>query len=882
MTDHDVPAGQTPGLDAPQGASVPPIPPRPPVPGAPADHATVPPAPPVPLAAPAGPPAMPVPPATPQAAPPQPSGPWQYVPPVTPAAAPALPRALVVDTLTTAGIAVAATVVAGLVIVLAAIGLLADLSASMGSAASGIGAFLAAVAIGAGLVLGGELSMRVSGAAEFFSAGASSSLWVFPLLLTLAVMAVSLWWSWRCERRTPSARVHRLLAPVASGLIASLVVLLIAAIFAVRQDAGGAAIEVTGASFRVVVFGTILLAAAGAAGRALGARTTPGEGIVAAARRVLIGLPALVRETLTVVTVFAIVFVPLSLIVGVVLLVDADQAAGIPLLLVLCLNVAPVLAVFAQLGGVEAGIGGMSQVGTIFTVDVWWLWLVTALAVVLAAIAAVRIGTRRPRRAAGLDLTVAWRLPLVILGLWVVFGLLFFGLSGTGMATAAFLSGGASAGIAMSWWTPLVMLVWAAAIELGAQVLPSLVYAASPQLLALLAGRGAAGAWLIGPAVVAPAGPSAPGAAYAAAAPGAPAPGAPVAPGTAPVAGAPVGAAPTMPVAPLAPPKPLSPAAKKALLWTGIGVGAVAVIGIGGAVAVSIVNAGRGPAAVAQEYVELIAAGQAEAAGAAVDPNVPSADRAFLTDEVLGSATSTISDVRVEGGEGSGDVRGVTVTYRLDGVDQTASLDVERTGNEWLVLENWRVTTPLVVEAQVGTDGTGGATIGGVEVPIDDEFFGTGTVYLYPGVYEVEPAASDFFAADPATLLATSEPSGDAGYAVLDFRPTDALETEAEAQVAALLDECAAQGIGRPDDCPLYTYVYPSDTPVAWEITSYPTLTVSEDGSSFIAEGGVATATYLEQDWLSDEEEEVTEEVEIDFSGSIAFADGEVVVTYGW
>lgn len=866
MTDNDVTAGQTPGLDAPQGAPVPPIPPRPPVPG----QGTVTPTPQVPPAGPslhaplAG--EQPVPPAVPQAAPRQPSGPWQYVPPAPQAAAPALPKALVVDTLTTAGIAVAATLVAGLVIVLAVIGPLADLSASMGSTASGIGAFLAALAIGAGLVLGGELSVRISGAAEFFSAGASSSLWVFPLLLTLAVMAVTFWWSWRCERRTPSSRAHRLLAPVASGLIASLVVLLIAAIFAVRQAAGGAAVEVTGASFRVVVFGTILLAAAGAAGRALGARTAPGERLVAAGRRALTALPAIVRETLTVVTVFAIAFVPLAIIVGVVLLVNADQAAGIPLLLVLCLNVAPVLAVFAQLGGVEAGVAGMSQGGTIFTVDVWWLWLITALALVLAAIAAVRIGTRRPRRAAGLDLTIAWRLPLVMLGLWVAFGLLFFGLSGAGMASAAFLSGAAGVGIAMSWWTPLVMLVWAAAIELGAQLLPRLVYAVSPQLLAVLAGRGATGEWLVGAPVV----PAA-------------VPGAPVEPGAAAAApGAPAATAPAVPAAPIAPPKPLSPAAKKALLWTGVGVGAVAVIGIGGAIAVSIVNAGRGPVAVAQEYVELIASGQAEAAGAAVDPNVPSAERAFLTDEVLGSATSTISDVRVEGGEGGGDVRGVTVTYRLDGVDQTAYLDVERTGNEWLVLENWRVTTPLVVEAQIGAEGGSGAVIGGVEVPMEDEYYGTGTVYLYPGVYEVEPAASDFFTADPVTLLATSEPSGESGYAVLDYRPTDALQSEVEARVADLIDACAAEGIGRPDDCPLYAYVYPADTPVTWEISSYPTVTVSDDGSSYTAEEGAATIAYMEEDWLSGEQEEVTEEIEIDFSGSIELEGSEVAVTSGW
>lgn len=802
------------------------------------------------------PPLPPVPPLSPQPGPPQPPQPVQTQ----------LPRSLVIGALTTAGISLGATLVAGVLLALAAIAPLADALGSMSGGSSsaspdtGVGALIGFVFVCAGLVLGGEVSVQLGGSAGMFSASGGGVAWVFPLLLTLAVLAVTAWWSWRIERRDPQLSVwHGLIASAGAGVVASLVLLLLVAVLAPRVDEAGSSFLLTSAGFRLAAVGTVLHTGAGFLGRELARRTATGEGVVAAARRNVAALPAIIREPLALATVFTVVFTPLAIIGGVLALVQQDMATAIPLLLVLCLNAASALAVVAQLGGIEAaagtsGFGGASELYTVFSAGEWWLWLSVLVALLAAGAAAIRIGVRRPR-AAGLDLARLWQLPAGAFAGWLVFALLLFGASASGSGNLLFFAGDATVALSIAWWSLLVLLVWAAAVSFGAAVLPAVVYGFSPRLLEVLAGRAAVATWLTG--------------------------------GSAPARGdgalgvpgevAPEGSAPAVPPAP---PAPMSPRAKKALAWTGGAVAVVAVLGIGGAIALSAVNAGRGPAAAVQQYVGLIADGRAEAASALVDPNVSNAERAFLTDEVLSAAAERISDVEVSDGAGEGDVRYVDVTYRLDGVEQSASLEVERLDNEWLVLERWRVATPLLTEVFVYANG-GGAQIGGVEVPLDES--GQASVAVYPGAYDVEPASSSFFEADPVRVTAGAA-GFDGGSAELDFRPTAALQEEVEAQVKALIDGCAEQTVGQPEDCPFQVYVYPDDTPVTWSIASYPTIEIAEDCTYFTASEGVAEATYIDSGFFSDDEE-VTEERDISFSAGIEIDGDAVTITsdgYWW
>ena len=69
---------------------------------------------------------------------------------------------------------------------------------------------------------------------------------------------------------------------------------------------------------------------------------------------------------------------------------------------------------------------------------------------------------------------------------------------------------------------------------------------------------------------------------------------------------------------------PPSGRGKKRAILIGILVGVLAVLVIGGVVAIKVVNSSRTPEAEVRKYLDLLASGQASAATAMVDPGVPS------------------------------------------------------------------------------------------------------------------------------------------------------------------------------------------------------------------------------------------------------------------
>src|SRR5690606_34175753 len=302
-------------------------------------------------------------------------------------------------------------------------------------------------------------------------------------------------------------------------------------------------------------------------------------------------------------------------------------------------------------------------------------------------------------------------------------------------------------------------------------------------------------------------------------------------------------------------PAPLSPGAKRGLLAGLIAVGAIIVLAVVGTVAVSMINASRGPEAAATTYLNHIAQGDASAANAMVDPDVPNSDRAFLSDEVLAAATERISDIEVTAlGSGGSDSTYVEVSYKLDGVTQTTQLGARKGEPEFLFLDTWTITSSLATPVNVGAVGLGEVSIGGVTIPLSDDGWGyrSADLVMYPGVYPVEAEESAFFELEETVLRVGSRPEPTEPFT---FTATDALVESVQEQVNALIDSCLEQTVAEPEGCPFYTWVYPSDTAVTWTLGEYPTVTVSEDGSSFEATDGTVIATYTEMFFGTSSEE---------------------------
>ena len=827
--------------------------------------------------------------------------------------------------LSAVGVTVGGTFIAGL---LTALALLTALTTSFASQnlpmsvddVAGFGDFVLVIFVGMGLVLGGHMGASVSGSAGMFSGEGGIGITLFPLLMTLAVLTVTFWWAFRQERTAPLRRfLDRLLHAGIVGLGSSLVVLILTLIFTVRKSPGdGISLSITGAGWQVVVFGTILVGIAALLGRLSAARVpqarTWWQGIYGG----VAALPRAVREVVLYTAGLIVVFGITGIIVGIVAAFGDAGPGVLPAVLVGLLNVVGFEVVLGHLGGLQTGFAGFgNSVGTVFNAG-GMTWLLVVVAVLYSVFVAVWLGTRR-QRVQGIDVRTGWQFPVMVFAGWVIHGLLFFGIVASISGSMGGFGGGGAGGVGLAFWTPFVFLLWAAAIELGAQTLPTVFYGLSPQFHGFLAGRRTQAAWVAGhgaPAWRLGAGAGAapvPGIATPAAASAAAAPVSPANPAqaadavAAPLAGdaanveapvenatlplpdaslpgataAPAGSAPAAPgaPAPLPEPKPLSPKTKKALLWSGIGVAAIAVLAIGGAVAVNVINGTRSPEAVAEKYLSYIAAGNAEAANKMVDPNVREDERTLLTNEVMQSASERISDVKVKAyPDAGGDERPLRVTYRLDGVQQEARLMASKGDPEWLVLDTWQLDDSLTVPVSVNVYGQADITLGGADVPLerDESGYGQAEFSLYPGVYEFgQKEGSDLYEiVDPSAVVGADGLSSSFS---LELKPTEAFTKNVQDQVNAIIDKCAKSKDARPEGCPFYTFVYPTDTKVNWKVDEYPTIELNDQGTRFNGDNGQVTATYT-RDFLGKKTKEKQERT-LYLYGEIEIVDGKPKIT---
>lgn len=743
----------------------------------------------------------------------------------------------------------------------------------LGTLINGVGAVIGLLFTLAAAILGGELTVSLGGGAGLFSAAASGSVWIFPLTLTVAVVVVTFWWGVRQELSNPViSRLQRAAYALAVGLVTGIVLLIIALIFAIRADGSGAELQISAAGYRVVLFSTLLVGSAAYLGREAGALVQPGDNWITAARRLLHVCPRAVREWLTYATFGSVLFGVIGFIYVTVEMWDDAGPASIGLALVGMLNIAALLGAVAHLGGVVAGAGvegagSGSSMLNVFSGDTPVLWLAVLATVLLAAFVALWVGTRRPRTDP-VDLRSICQMPVLVAVSWLVIGPVFFGAGFSAEGAAGIFGGAVDAGIGVAPWTVLVMVVWAAVIELGAQTLPHLAYGTLPHAHAVIVGRRAVAAWVAGtPAspVRANGGDSATDAhPFAAqAAPGAqtsavaPAYSAEPAPSTAP--------------APPAPPKPLSPAARRTLIITLSTIGGVVVLAIAGSIAIGVINGTRSPEALAEQYLDHIAEGRATAANALVDPNVPNADRRFLTDEVMASATQTISDVSVKQVEAVGDTAGVQVSYKLDGVTQEAYLEAEKGDPEWLVLDTWNLTSSLATENTFWSNGPGKVSIGGVPVESEGE---QATAMLYPGVYELSTDGSEFYELQDSVLTVAA---GLGATKELQFVATDALREAVAAQVDAVLEKCITSTDAAPDGCPFSAFTFNDDTKVTWTLKEKPVVEISDNGTDVQVEG-VAVASYTEEFFGTTRERD--DEDQYGMYGKVSIDGGEVEVAF--
>ena len=294
-------------------------------------------------------------------------------------------------------------------------------------------------------------------------------------------------------------------------------------------------------------------------------------------------------------------------------------------------------------------------------------------------------------------------------------------------------------------------------------------------------------------------------------------------------------------------------------------VGAVALVAvvIVGTIALTVANWASTPEATVRQYLDLLADGKASAATAMVDPGLPDDQRAFLSDEVMASASARIEveDVTVDDEENSKE-RVVKATMRLDGERFTRWFRVSEAKKTFGLLKNWKIENSMIERVFVEPRKVTHFSIGGEKMSVATlKEAPSSSIVLYPGVYTFTPEETgEYIDAAPKTMsvkVATGHDSSYYGGTVeLTGTYNDKMAAAALDAAAALTNSCATVPGNIDSACPSAVQ---SRTLALLQVKTMPTAMKATTD-----EGGVYTgeATFTIQGMESwDKQRDVTSRV---------------------
>ncbi|MET0853544.1 MAG: hypothetical protein ABWY30_02855, partial [Microterricola sp.] len=198
-------------------------------------------------------------------------------------------------------------------------------------------------------------------------------------------------------------------------------------------------------------------------------------------------------------------------------------------------------------------------------------------------------------------------------------------------------------------------------------------------------------------------------------------------------------------------------------------------------------------------------------------------------------------DVRVtDVDKGEDGVQQVTVEYTLDGTKATSVFEVERTGTNFGVFDEWRFASSPLAVLSVTVLHDAEFTVNGLTLdtrahhePDAEPTFSNSASYLAfsPSTYELSKD-SRLLAAAPVTVPVTQSGVTEA---TVDVQPTDEFVHDVQQDLNGWLDNtCASQAVLMPTGCPFGITIDDRVTSApVWTITEYPVVTLTATDSNF-------------------------------------------------
>lgn len=280
---------------------------------------------------------------------------------------------------------------------------------------------------------------------------------------------------------------------------------------------------------------------------------------------------------------------------------------------------------------------------------------------------------------------------------------------------------------------------------------------------------------------------------------------------------------------PYAPPagEKKKPAVPHWVWWVIGGAVAFAAVAIVAIVVIANLLGGGGAKAVAQDYLNDIAKGNASAANKLARVEASEGENFLLTNAVLGKAQHITAPVVSRTlSSRSSDLTQASVTYKLAGKTYRGTIELDKDDKGWYVSRGLTYNVPFV------SSSIPGYSVPGAEHSLTSK---DSEVVAYPGVYSIQAPNKYYELAGSPKLTVAAD-----SYQVKDLKltPSQAYLDEVQKQVDAHYAECAAKtAYYDVEDCGI-DLSYPSNmsvskSTVAVTVDESPKVEISDDSDSY-------------------------------------------------
>lgn len=258
----------------------------------------------------------------------------------------------------------------------------------------------------------------------------------------------------------------------------------------------------------------------------------------------------------------------------------------------------------------------------------------------------------------------------------------------------------------------------------------------------------------------------------------------------------------------------------------------------------------------------------------------PEDDAVLLDGEPLAAATETLEDLEVSTVSQSSDEAVVRAEFTLDGTPHSSDYRLVPVDTQWGFFTVWGFEDSVLPTVSVTMPGATSADLNGASAALPDS--SQDFAAFPPGVYSAS-YASRWVDTDPASVVVTDEAQHES--IELTATPSQALEDEVAAQIAADLETCTEQSSLYPADCPFsYDFDGRVEGDVTWRITKQPDPAISigaDQGRDWALASapGTAEVSFTAVDLFDGTTEEVTETVPFRYDADLDVADDDVTVT---